>query len=89
MLSQSTVKQKKMLHSLQTKTLYDRTNMERNTLAKTLTNSQSTMMCWTIQNKVKKSRNSAQAMQACTQSEQNKKHLCNMQLMTELQCQAH
>ena len=82
-LSQSTVKQKKMLHSLQTKTLHSSTDTKRNTLipstlAKTLTNPQSKMMCWTIQNKVDSSRNSAQAMQACTRRERNKKHLCSM-----------
>jgi hypothetical protein len=81
-LSQSTVKQKMMLHSLQTKTLHDCTDMKRNTLiptlAKMLTNPQSKMMCWTIQNKVESSCNSAQAMQAYTRRKRNKKHRCSM-----------
>ena len=66
-LPPSTVKQKKMLHSLQTKTLHDCTDTKKNmlipsTLATTLTNPQSKMKCWTTENKVESSRNSAQAM---------------------------
>jgi len=56
-----------MLHSLQTKTLHDCTDTKKNmlipsTLATTLTNPQSKMKCWTTENKVESSRNSAQAM---------------------------
>ena len=64
-----------MLHSTQTKILHDSIDTKRirlihSTMTKMLNNTQSKKILWNIQNKVERSCNSAQTMQACTQSEQ-------------------